>query len=193
MDLQACELRTRKEAVVAHRTLSGRQAQKVRGSSGVHGAHALAGKRTHQSSASIPSAFPPCGLDVGLYGDCTVVGCLVKFLNVKPHLNDINFSSFVLGHFSSLLVLESKELGIRSTGVSVRPDRRAASLQGLCAANLGWVRLCLASTFHVISSVWTLANMTWVENDAVVFAASALGASILSRRSIGIHSSTKTS
>ena len=68
--------------------------------------------------------------------------------------------------------------------VTVTPLQRATSLQGLCSeSRLGKV---------VSRPIWTLASMTWVGNRAFIFAASALAPSVLSRRSIGIHSSRKT-
>ena len=75
--------------------------------------------RAHQSCATDPSTFPPCGFDVGRYGDSTVVGCLVlfyvswsfRFLNVEY----FNNRSLDLRLFPSLFVSEPKELAIGST------------------------------------------------------------------------------
>ena len=68
------------------------------------------GDRAHQSCATVPNAFPPCGFDVGLHSVSAELNGQVAL-----GFNKVNYCGFNLRLFRSLFVSESKELEIRRT------------------------------------------------------------------------------
>ena len=68
------------------------------------------GTEVRRSCATVPSAFPPCSFDLGLY-------CVFAELDgqVALSVNEVSYFSFKLRVFSSLFVSESKELAMMST------------------------------------------------------------------------------
>ena len=75
--------------------------------SGVHGKTCVVreGTEVRRSCAAVPSAFRPCGFDVGLHGVSTELDGQGPFglFNVGPLLHCLYYRSFVLTHFPSLV------------------------------------------------------------------------------------------